>query len=128
MSDQNQFQYKSPVSDERPRRGINSIEGKAFVSGVVFTLACRSSGWVIDWWRNSEWAMDNTAIMLVAPVALLIFLAFIWMSQQILRYYFGDRSFTFSERGMPIKARGFLAFVLGYFIASLFLSILASLL
>jgi len=128
MNDENQFQYKSQTSDERPRRGLNSIAGKAFVSGVVFALACRSSDWVLDWWSNSEWAMDNTAIMLVAPVALLIFLTFIWMSQQILRYYFGDHSFAFSERGMPIKARGFLAFVLGYFIASLFLSILASLL
>lgn len=113
-------------NQEWPQKKRPGLLVKAFISGVVFTVACRLSDEAMDWWSGLNPSFNNY-IMLAAPIAALVFLLVIWMSQQTLRYYFGDRSFDFTERHLPIKVSGFLAFLLGYFMTSFFLSVLAGL-
>lgn len=119
MSEQNQPQ---------PENGNLAV--KAFITGAVYTIACRLSVNFYEWWEHAPWATANneTALMLSAPLTCLVFLIIIWITQQISRYYFGYRGFAFSERGKPVEANGFLAFMLGAFITHIFLSILTVLL
>lgn len=114
----------------KPRKAITE-DGVAFASGVILAVACRLSGEYMDF-VNQRSAFDLTLtdiqISLVGPTTILLFLGVLWAAQKILRSFYGDPNLSLFKRESPAKASRFLAFILGYFIAGILLSFLASLL